>query len=255
MHSPQRRSLPTVVVVSLLVFAPWASAQEGDAQADTESARIDRILRQMSDFLTSAQSFGFTAHDLIDEVEEGRRIQYSNSRSVVVRRPNRVAGEAYGDLVNRSFWYDGESFTMLDGESNTYLQVPAPDNIDALLDEIAERLEIIVPLSDMLSENVYQVLTRQIRQASYLGLHQVRGIECHHLIFTQDDLDWQLWVEASGTPVPRKIVIVYKQEPGIPQYAAVFSEWDFNVATPDELFEFSRPEGARQLDMGVPLAP
>ena len=252
MHSPQRRSLPTVVVVALLVFAPWASAQEGDAQADTESARIDRILRQMSDFLTSAQSFGFTAHDLIDEVEEGRRIQYSNSRSVVVRRPNRVAGEAYGDLVNRSFWYDGESFTMLDGEFNTYLQVPAPDNIDALLDEIAERLEIIVPLSDMLSENVYQVLTQQIRQASYLGLHQVRGIECHHLFFTQEDLDWQLWVEASSTPVPRKLVIVYKQEPGIPQYSAVISEWDFTMATPDELFEFSRPEGARQIDLTVP---
>jgi hypothetical protein len=62
-------------------------------------------------------------------------------------------------------------------------------------------------------------------------------------------------VEASSTPVPRKIVIVYKQEPGIPQYAAVFSEWDFNVATPDELFEFHPPEGARKLDTDVPMAP
>ncbi len=85
MRSPRRRLLPTLVFVTLLVFAPWAWAQESDAQPDSESTRIDRILRQMSDFLTSAQSFGFTAHELIDEVEEGKRIQYSNSRSVVVR--------------------------------------------------------------------------------------------------------------------------------------------------------------------------
>ncbi len=255
MHSPQRRLLPTLVFVTLLVLAPRASAQEGDAQPQSEFTRIDQILRQMSDFLTSAQSFGFTAHEVIDEVEEGRRIQYSNSRSVVLRRPSHAVTEVYGDLVNRSVWYNGKSFTLLDREFNTYIQVPAPDNIDALLDEIEEGLGIVVPLSEMLSENVYRVLTQQIRQASYLGLHQVRGIECHHLIFTQQDLDWQLWVEASSTPVPRKIVIVYKQEPGIPQYAAVFSEWDFNVATPDELFEFSRPEGAQQIDMSVPMAP
>ena len=255
MHSLQRKSLLTLVFVTLLLLAPRASAQDGNVQVESESTRIDRILRQMSDFLTSAQSFGFTAHEVIDEMEEGRRIQYSNSRSVVVRRPNHVATEAFGDLVNRSVWYDGKSFTLLDREFNTYIQVPAPDSIDAVLDEIEERLGIVVPLSEMLSENVYRVLTQQIRRASYLGLHQVRGIECHHLIFTQDDLDWQLWVEASSTPVPRKIVIVYKQEPGIPQYAAVFSEWDFTVSTPDELFEFHPPEGARKLDMGVPLAP
>ena len=255
MHSPHRRPLPTLVFLILFVLASRASAQEGDAQPDSESTRIDRILRQMSDFLTSAQSFGFTAHEVIDEVEEGRRIQYSNSRSVVVRRPNRLAAEAYGDLLNRDVWYDGKTFTLLDREVNTYIQVPAPENIDALLDEIEEVLGIVVPLSEMLSENVYRALTQQVRQASYLGLHQVRGIECHHLIFTQQDLDWQLWVEASSTPVPRKLVIVYKQEPGIPQYAAVFSEWDFTVATPDELFEFHPPEGARELEMSVPMEP
>ncbi len=255
MNSIRMNLVPTLIFIALLVLTPWASAQDGDDQPESEWARIDRILRQMSDFLISAQSFGFTAHELIDEVEEGQRIQYSNSRSVVVRRPDRAAGEAYGDLVNRSFWYDGASFTLLDREFNTYIQSPAPENIDALLDKIEESLEVVIPLGEMLSEDVYQALTPQIRQAAYLGLHQVRGIECHHLVFTQDDLDWQLWVEASSTPVPRKLVIVYKQEPGIPQYAAVISEWDFTVATPDELFEFRPPEGAREIDMSVSMTP
>ncbi len=255
MNSPRQNLPSALVLAALLILAPSAVAQESSPPADSESARIDGILRQMSDFLTSAQSFGFTAHELIDEVEEGQRIQYSNSRSMLVRRPDRIATEAYGDLVNRSVWYDGKSFTLLDREFNTYIQVPAPNSIDAVLDQIEEQLEVVIPLGEVLSEDVYQALTPQIRQAQYLGLHQVRGIECHHIIFTQDDLDWQLWVEASSTPVPRKIVIVYKREPGIPQYSAVISEWDFTVATTDELFEFRPPEGARELDMNVPMLP
>ena len=255
MNSIRMTLVPTLMFAVLLLLAPWTLAQEGEPQLDRESARIDGILRQMGDFLSSAQSFGFTAHELIDEVEEGQRIQYSNSRSMLVRRPDRIATEAYGDLVNRSVWYDGKSFTLLDREFNTYIQVPAPNSIDAVLDQIEEQLEVVIPLGEVLSEDVYQALTPQIRQAQYLGLHQVRGIECHHIIFTQDDLDWQLWVEASSTPVPRKLIIVYKREPGIPQYSAVISEWDFTVATPDELFEFRAPEGARELDMSVPMAP
>ncbi|MCZ6767730.1 MAG: DUF2092 domain-containing protein [Acidobacteria bacterium] len=145
MNLSRKKPLLSFVFVILLVLAPMASAQEGNDQPESEWARIDRILRQMSDFLTSAQSFGFTAHELIDEVEEGQRIQYSNSRSIVVRRPNRLVGEAYGDLVNRSFWYDSRNFTLLDREFNTFLQVPAPDTIDALLDEIEERLNMVVP--------------------------------------------------------------------------------------------------------------
>ena len=255
MKSSRQNPGSTLVLVALLLLAPRAVAQEGEPQPGSESARIDSILKQMSDFLTSAQSFRFTAHELIDQVEEDQRIQYSNSRSMLVRRPNRIFTEAYGDLVNRSVWYDGKSFTLLDHTFNSYIQSPAPDSIDALLDEMEAQLEVVVPLGEMLSEDVYQALKPQIPQARYLGLHQVRGVECHHMIFTQRDLDWQLWVEANGTPVPRKLVIVYKQEPGIPQYAAVLSEWDFTVATPDELFEFHPPEGAREINMSVPKAP
>ncbi len=255
MKSSRQNPGSTLVLAALLLLAPRVLAQEGEPQPGSESDRIDSILKQMSGVLTSAQSFRFTAHELIDQVEEGQRIQYSNSRSMLVRRPNRIFTEAYGDLVNRSVWYDGKSFTLLDHEFNSYIQSPAPDSIDALLDEMEAQLEVVVPLGEMLSEDVYQALKHQIPQARYLGLHQVRGVECHHIIFTQKDLDLQLWVDASSTPVPRKLVIVYKQEPGIPQYAAVLSEWDFTVATPDELFEFHPPEGAREINMSVPKAP
>jgi hypothetical protein len=255
MNSSRKIPLSIFVLVVFMGLVTSASAQEMDDQRAQELARIDRILQEMSDFLSSAESFGFTAREVIDEVEDGRRIQYSNSRSMLVRRPNRIAAAAHGDLVNRSFWYDGRSFTLLDREFNTYLPVPAPDTISDLFDAIAEQLEVVVPLGEMVSGDAYQAVTPLIQEATYLGLHQVGGIACHHLGFSQEDLDWQLWVEDGSTPVPRKIVIVYKQEEGIPQYATVISEWNFSIQTPDEVFQFTPPEGARKLDVTVRMTP
>ena len=48
------------------------------------------------------------------------------------------------------------------------------------------------------------------------GLHLVRGIQCHHLVFIQDDIDWQIWIENSQTPLPRKMVITSKWLAGGP---------------------------------------
>jgi hypothetical protein len=221
------------------------------ASPEDDASKIAQILRDMSDFIAGAKSFGFTAHELIDEIEGGWRIQYSNSRSFLVRRPDRLLGEAAGDLFNRAFWYDGKSFSLLDRQFNSYFEVSAPENIDALLDHIEERLDLVVPLGEMLSRDIYQTLTKSIENATYVGLHQVRGVVCHHLAFTQEDLDWQLWVEASVTPVPRKLVIAYRTEPGVPQYSAVISRWDFTTKTPDALFKFRPPETARRVDLTV----
>ena len=183
-----RRTL--LVVLSLLLVAPEAVAQDAGVSAETESAKMIRILRGMSDLLSRARSFGFTVHELADEVEDGLRIQYSNTRSVVVRRPDRLASEALGDLFDRAFWYDGKSFTLLDREHNSYFQSQAPETIDALLDDIAERFQVVLPLGEILSEDIYKNLTQRIQIANYAGLHQVRGIRCHHFIFTQEALDW-----------------------------------------------------------------
>ena len=48
--SSSRQILRSTLVLAALLLVPWAVAQEGDAQADTESARIDRILGQMGNF-------------------------------------------------------------------------------------------------------------------------------------------------------------------------------------------------------------
>ena len=90
--------------------------------------RADELVRKMSEFLTSTQSFALEADEIYDEVPEHLpRTQLTNRRHVALKRPDRFVGDASGDAINRSFWYDGKTLSVVDKEQNTYTTLPVPD--------------------------------------------------------------------------------------------------------------------------------
>jgi hypothetical protein len=43
------------------------------------------------------------------------------------------------------------------------------------------------------------------------------------------------------------MVINYKDEPGEPQFTARFLSWNLSAELPDDLFQFTPPDGAQEL--------
>jgi hypothetical protein len=212
-------------------------------------ARADELVKQMSDLLTSASSFALEAEEVYDEVPEHvPRTQLTNRRHVALKRPDRFAGDASGDALNRSVWYDGKTISVLDKEQNTYAVVEVPDTIDAALDAVFDRTGMVIPLADFIYEDVYGRLMESVQRGVYLGIHHVGGFACHHLSFEQATIDWQLWIDAGEKPLPRKLVIVYKTEDEVPQYSVTISKWNLNADVPEELFRFTPPEGAERIE-------
>ena len=81
-----------------------------------------------------------------------------------------------------------------------------------------------------------------------VGESIVDGAPCHHLAFAQENIDFQIWIEDGPRPLPRKLLITYKTEPGSPQWAARLSAWDFNPKVSEHFFHFDTPEGAGRID-------
>ncbi len=160
-----------------------------------------------------------------------------------------MAGDASGDAVNRSFWYDGKTVSVLDKEQNTYATLPVPPTIDGALDAVFDRTGMVIPLADFLYEDVYARLMESVQRGVYLGIHHVGAVACHHLSFEQATIDWQLWIDAGEKPLPRKLVIAYKTEDEVPQYAVTLSKWNLNAEVPEELFRFEPPEGAERIEL------
>jgi len=217
--------------------------------------RADELMRRMSERLARIAAFALEAEEVYDEVpEQSPRQQLTNLRRVAMRRPDRLVGDATGDALNRSFWYDGKAFAALDQEQHIWAGGAVPPTVDQALDWVFEKTGTVVPLADFLYADSYARLMGEVQRGVYLGIHEAAGVPCHHLSFEQATIDWQLWIDAGTDPLPRKLVITYKTEDEVPQYSVTIRKWNLRAKLPDELFRFTPPDGATRVEITA-LAP
>lgn len=221
-------------------------------QPASHSARIDpraeKTLRSMSDKLGHARALSFKAATSMDEpIETGQMAQASRELKVAVHRPDRAFVECHAGDDVWALWYRGKEITLLDKTGNVYASVAAPATIDGMLEDVAQKHGLTLPLADLLFSDPYKVLTQEVRTGRYVGLHEVSGVKCHHLLFTQNGVDWQIWIDAGETPLPRKFVIDYKNAPGRPQFTAIFSDWKLSDPPKEDQFEPVIPKSAQKM--------
>jgi hypothetical protein len=182
-----------------------------------------------------------------DEVlATGPKVQYNRQSSVVMERPNRLRVDSMSDKGLRSFYYDGKSLTMYQPEEGVYATANTPETTDALIDELEER-GIELPLSDIFESQPCAGLADHLKTGTYAGRHFLDGEWYHHLLLETDAVDAQLWVAQGDEPEIHKVVITYRDAPGVPQFSAVLSEWNFAPETDAAIFTFAPPEGARKV--------
>jgi hypothetical protein len=241
------------LAAALLLGVFWlppatAAAEKPTQQPSAVEARADALLRQMGALLSSTPRFVLEAEETFDEIgDDTPRIALTNIRRVAVQRPDRLAADASGDTLNRATWYDGRQLTALDKAHNTYMTLSLSGSIDSVLDRLADEYNLHLPLADLLYADPHAVLMEGVTYGRYLGLHLAAGVLCHHLVFSQPSIEWQIWIEAGDTPLPRKLVITYVDEPGEPQYSATIRKWLLDAELPQRLFEFEPPEEAHQV--------
>ena len=225
---------------SALVILTMSAPAENVKPAIDQQA--DVLLRRMSDYLAQAQFFSVNAEVWQDiQLGSGQQVQAGRTIELQVRRPNRFHAEVRSTRHNRGLFYDGQSITLFNRTKNFYGNIPAPATLDEAMDVASERFGIALPLEDIIVSNPYKSAMTKITSGIYLGPVTVLGVPCDHLAFSLGKVDWQIWIEQGTRPVPRKIVITYKDEEGTPEYMAIFTNWDFQTKLPDLLFNFEPP--------------
>lgn len=213
------------------------------------SPDVEGLIRQSLENLKNAETFSFRAEITYDEVlRSGQKLQFGGSLDAVARRPDRLRTDYRGDNDQSRLWYDGESLTLFDSRANLYATTAAPSALDELLDHTVDNLGFSVPVADFFYSDPFRGLLDHVKSGYYVGLDSVDGISCHHLAFTQEDIDWQIWIEEGERLLPRKLTITYKKLPGSPQYTAVLSDWNFSISLEDGDFIFNPPEGAERIE-------
>jgi len=239
-------------VALALVFAAFDAGAAAQAPATIDPA-ADQVLRAASSYLTALDAF-VVAADVTEDgwVDDELLAETHRVVQLAVRRPDRMWAESRGGDGHRSYWYDGDTFTLMDLQYGTYAEASAPDSIDAMLAAIAETYDVHTPLADLAYSDLYATLTQNATRGLYLGVVTIDGVEQHHLAFVYDGIEVQLLIRAGNRPLPSRIVIVYSGEEGRPRFTADLSGWDTNPSLPDESFRFTAPPGATAVEM-MPL--
>ena len=249
------------LVVACVVFCAtaWvqaAWAQDTPAATPEVSERADRLLRQMSDYLGSAEQFTFHADIAFDHVlPSGQKLQFAAAEDVALQRPGRLYVQWSGDLGDRQLWYDGTAVTLYDPSTPFYATEAAPPEADALLDKLVAQLNFSPPLVDFLYRDPYGALRGDMRYGFDLGLNEVNGRRCRALAFVGRTIDWQIWVDAGPQLTPCKLVITYRSQQSQPQFSAVFTDWDFAPRIAAPVFTPDLPAGTRQVPFKTISAP
>jgi hypothetical protein len=254
------------VVIAALVTAQGAAAQNKPAAAIAPPAvakaaatgvaePADRLIKEMSAYIGSAQQFTFRADVTFDHVlPSGQKLQFSATEEIVLKRPGGLYVEWNGDLGARQFWYDGKSVTLYDPAMPFYASEAAPPELDNMLAQLLPKLNFVPPLADFLYRDPYKTVRGNIEYGFDLGQSDVNGRTCRTLAFVERDIDWQIWIENGPQLTPCKLVITYKNQPSQPQFAAVFSKWDFAPRIAEPVFTPELPPGAEKIPFATVTA-
>lgn len=227
--------------------SPREGRARGESEVDPQAAAV---VRRMADHLGGLRAFRVTADSATEVVlDTGEKVQVLATSDVALQRPNKLRSERHGPLTDATFVYDGDRITMYGRRNDLYAQIDAPDELDEAIDFARERLQLEAPGADLLYTDAYEGLMEGVQSGRYLGPVEVDGVVCEHVAFRGEDVDWQLWVERGERPLPRRYVIVSREQPASPEFMVELRDWN---AGPDAVaasdFRFTPPRGAVEID-------
>lgn len=230
-----------------------ATSENQNQQEGVVEPKADAELHRMSDYLTGLKSLRATTTTVDEKVtSDGQKIQEVQQSKLAMKRPGELRVERVSPNGHAILVDNGKQFTAYNKEKNVFATAPAPDNLDAAIDDARARLQIDAPGGDLLVKDPYQSLIDGTVTGRYVGLEPIDGVMAHHLAFTRKDLDWQIWIKDGPEAAPLRYVITSKDMPGQPQFTLEIHDWKPNAPASAQDFTFTPPAGAKRIEFAPP---
>ena len=213
----------------------------------------------MTDFFGALPSFSCHVASSLDLTSKGTNSHIVTKMSVRLARPNRLALVVDDGTMGVTVVSDGRQLVQYLPALKRSVVSAAPPGFRGMTYTGAPNsitmlgtTDSVIPLS---GPEFYRNLMASATKADYLGQEKVGDAECHHCRCTQEDFDWDIWIDSGKQPLVRKVALdlakYTKAGPQMPDtkidYAVTFSDWNVapNFAPAD--FAFVPPAGARRV--------
>ena len=245
-------SLAMALALSMAVAQtppPPPTAAPVTAAADLIDPAAIQALKDMGAYLVSLKRFGVSTELTGERVlADGQKLQHTATADMDVERPNRIRVVMKSARSQRELLYDGKTVTLYTPAQKYYSTVEFRDTVGKLIDRLEERYRIQVPLQDLFAWGTPAAPLDKIESAMNAGQDFIDDDLCDHYAFRQGKIDWQIWIMASGKPLPRKLVITNRADEARPQSVSLI-DWNLKPAFKDSIFRFAPPKGAKKIDL------
>ena len=229
-----------------------ACSQDPNPGTPEAAAAGERYMRSMSDTLARSKAFAFETSERLEFIAtNGEKRALGFTRKVTVRRPNVLFFELHGKddtALEIDAYYDGRTVTLSKKTDKVWAQTNVPSTLDEMLDDVARRFGLPVPIADVVYSSPYDAFIGKDARGGLAGRETIDGMPCVKLDYNDDFVEVRLWIPASGQPLPRRLEIVYKKAPSPLVSQIDFTSWKLDVPVADSMFAFQQPEGHGQVE-------
>ena len=247
-----RKHFAPVCLVLAAALTSLAHAAEPVKKTAEAHPSADAILRQMSDTLGDARQFSFKGtREIASSLAADKSLQSRSEFDIVVRRPNKLDVRSTSSEGLRRMIFDGQAFTMVDSQQNTYATVALNASLDELPAQLAKTYGFVPPMADFMQSDPYQDFRRRAQAVSYLGLGTAGTPpeDCHRLALKGKLADAELCV---GTKSHLPLRMTARVKGGVDAGVDLkieFGDWNLIAPVTDQTFAFTPAGRAQKIPM------
>jgi len=248
-----KQGLLASLLLAIALAPPLARAQAAAPPPSTSSTAVDpaaiQALKDMGAYLQGLSRFRVSTELTGERVlADGQKLQHTASAVIDVARPNRLRARMSSARSVRELFYDGRQATLYSPAQKYYSTVEFSGSLAELVDRLEQRYGVEVPLADLFLWGTAAAPADGIESAMNAGQDFIGGDLCDHFALRQGKLDWQIWIEAGGKPLPRKLVITNRADEARPQSVSLI-EWQLKPGFPDSIFTFVPSKGSKSVEL------
>jgi peroxiredoxin len=262
-----RRRSSRRVAVSLALLAGLllsAGSAFGDAKVDPKAKEV---LDTFGKFYSKLDGFKVNVKIALVIEQQGKSQTQEFSQKFNVQRPNKLSYVLDSAQGGASIISDGKELSVFVNSFKKYAVEEAPPTFTAMFQN-----PIILgsigfgnaggAMVAMLSDDPATALISAAESVEYGGTTDLDGVKCHVIKATQEQFDWEIWIDAGDQPLVRQFVPDLKKafarmakDGAKSPFAEMkitntvsYSDWSVDPKFEEADFAFKVPEEATRVD-------